>query len=287
MITPRLFISMVFVLLFGAGFYLLNFESVGAGVVINPVVQGEGDKDQNTEEPKLNNRKVSISNKERSSESLLMPLKLTDAIEGAELRYIEAETFSSFDVNDYVDPPLTPEAAYQLFSAKNFCRIQSDSVASSFCEEIYSLSLPSEFDSLKMAAEGGHLEAILEFSNFISPDFESWNQSEIDAIRSARIEMLGEAWSAGSIEALHELSASYFNGLGVEIDLNEAYYYSKTAQVIYDEFDGELPLAFVDENKKIMSYLEATLYPYQREPIVVRVDSQKIANCCIIFSPTK
>lgn len=270
----------------GCGIYFFTperFESER----IEYVLLGEDEVDEINLKSEPSSRGRESRDKVHLAEGSPGSLKLADAIESAELKRIEVFAFSEIDLSEYLNKPLTPGIAFYLFKVRSLCRVQPGSISPSLCEEINNLELPSEFESLKLAAEGGHLEAILEFSNYIPPDYESMSQSEIDAIRKSRIDMLNKAWRSGSVEALHELSASYFNGLGVEVDLSKAYYYSKTAQVVYDKFDGDFPAAFLEENEKIMNHLEAVLYPYQKEPILAQIDSQEVDSCCIIFSPTK
>ncbi|WP_444958234.1 hypothetical protein [Microbulbifer sp. ZKSA002] len=201
-----------------------------------------------------------------------------------ELEMVKYDPTLNFDLQEYIENPYDVDSTYELYKARSYCRKGSNLASPNLCQEIGRHSLPSEFESLTSAADQGHVKAQLEFSNFIPPNYEDLSQEEIDSLRNTRIEYLESAWASGSLEALHELSATYFYGLGVEQDLLKSYFYAKTAEIVYSSLNGAVPSSYVNENTKMVNHLEAVLYPYQREPVLREVYSQNNKNCCILFS---
>ncbi|MEW5250694.1 SEL1-like repeat protein [Microbulbifer sp. 2201CG32-9] len=214
--------------------------------------------------------------------------KFQDIFSGAKLKKLAGDGpmavgVRDFNINDYLNKPVEPRAAFNLYKAHYLCRTKFIPVSSDICKKLEEYHLPSEYESLKAAADGGYVTAQLEFPNYLPVNHESFSQDEVDEFRKSSIEYLKAAWASGSVRALAQLSSTYFYGQGVEVNFNRAYFYSKTAQIIFEEYSQYIPIIYKNHNQKIVQHLEAVLYPYQKGPILKEVYAQKNSNCCIFI----
>ncbi|WP_288130990.1 hypothetical protein [Microbulbifer sp.] len=227
--------------------------------------------------------KLSGSNGDSKDPKVEGSSPFSDSLEQFTLVIFENDRLSKFDVNDYLNEELSVESAMRLYEAQKQCRVKLSLKNNKLCQRLRDGSFLTEYEAIDFAAASGNLEAQVAFGYTIPPGSESWTAEQISTHRGKRIHYLEQAWEAGSINALQELSSSYYFGSGVEQDLEKAYFYSKTAQKIYERLGGDIPDTFKKMNNKLVSEMELVLYPYQREPIVKSVGSQVKKECCILF----